>query len=86
MENILSKRIQLLPKELQILISMFNVQHRNQMKGVFDYIHHIQYKCWNCDIYLIDILHHDIRYIRRKMLVCCEECELEAEDNLFGVP
>lgn len=84
--NILSKRINCLPKELQILIYMFNAEHRKKMKDVFDYIHHIQYTCWNCDIYLIDILHRDIRYIRRKILVCCEECQVIAEENLLGVP
>jgi hypothetical protein len=84
--NILSKRINRLPKELQILIYMFNAEHRKKMKEVFDYIHHIQYTCWNCDIYLIDILHRDIRYIGRKILVCCEECQVIAEENLLGVP
>lgn len=85
MDIILSKRIQLLPKEIQDLIYMFNVEHRYKMKQVFNYIHNIIYKCWVCDVYLIDILHH-AKYMRRNILVCSNECEIIAEEELFGVP
>ena len=37
MDIILSKRIQLLPKEIQDLIYMFNVEHRYKMKQVFEH-------------------------------------------------
>jgi hypothetical protein len=86
MDIILSKRIQLLPKEIRDLIYMFNVEHRHKMKKVFNYIHGIIYKCWVCDIYLIDILHHHATYMRRNILVCSKECEIFAEEELFGVP
>ncbi len=55
------------------------------MKQVFNYIHCIIYKCWVCDIYLINILHH-AKYMRRNILVCSNECETIAEEELFGVP
>jgi len=56
------------------------------MKKVFDYIHCIIYKCWGCDIYLIDMLHHDVKRMRKHILVCSKECEIIAEEELFGVP
>jgi hypothetical protein len=86
MDIILPKRIKLLPKEIQDLIYMFNVEHRYKMKKVFDYIHCIIYKCWICDIYLIDILHHHAKRMRKHILVCSTECENIAEEELFGVP
>jgi len=86
MDIILFKKIKLLPKEIQDLIYMCNVQHRYKMKKVFDYIHCIIYKCWICDIYLIDILHHSAKRMRKHILVCSKECENIAEEELFGVP
>ena len=86
MEIILFKRIQLLPKEIQDLIYIFNIEHRYKMKKVFYYIHGIIYKCWICDIYLIDILHHHAKRMRKNILVCSTECENIAEEELFGVP
>jgi hypothetical protein len=56
------------------------------MKKVFNYIHGIIYKCWVCDIYLINILHHHSTYMRKHILVCSKECENIAEEELFGVP
>ena len=86
MDIILSKRIKLLPKEIQDLIYIFNVEHRYKIKKVFDYIHGIIYKCWICDIYLTDILHHGAKRMRKHILVCSKECEIIAEEELFGVP
>jgi len=42
--------------------------------------------CWICDIYLIDILHHGVKRMRKHILVCSKECEIIAEEELFGVP
>jgi hypothetical protein len=56
------------------------------MRKVFDYIDCIIYKCWICDIYLIDILHHRAKRMRKHILVCSKECENIAEEELFGVP
>ena len=39
-----------------------------------------------CNIYIIDILHRHATYMRKRILVCSNECKIIAEEELFGVP
>ena len=87
----LQKRIMALPKVLQDSISMFNVDHRLQMKPVFleliDKYADRYFTCDNMDCYDCDreifgrpivklILSHQYSF-------CCEECEGLGTDNIY---
>ena len=85
MENILSKII-LLPKEIQDLINEFNVEHRPNMKPVFQVIRSLDLKCFTCDAYLYDKPVEDIVYIMKRVFVCSENCENIAREELQNVP
>lgn len=58
-----------LPKEVQDLISEFNVDHRYKMKRVFVDIHNILYTCFVCDTYIIPHIHHDAVIIMKRTFV-----------------
>ena len=85
MENISSKII-LLPKEIQNIISEFNVEHRSKMEPVFQIIRSLDLKCYICDAYLYDKPIEDVVYIMKRILVCSNKCEMIAIEELKNVP
>lgn len=85
MENISSKII-LLPKEIQDIINEFNVEHRPNMKPVFQVIRSLDFKCFICDAYLYDKPIEDVVYIMKRVLVCSQKCEIIAIEELKNVP
>lgn len=85
MENILSK-ILLLPKEIQDIIAEFNVEHRPQMKPVFQVIRSLDFRCYICDAYLYDKPMDDVVYIMKRVFVCSNNCENIAHEELQNVP
>uniref|UniRef100_A0A6C0LQL1 Uncharacterized protein n=1 Tax=viral metagenome TaxID=1070528 RepID=A0A6C0LQL1_9ZZZZ len=85
MENISSKII-LLPKEIQNIISEFNVEHRPKMEPVFQIIRSLDLKCYICDAYIYDKPIEDVVYIMKRILVCSNKCEIIAIEELKNVP
>lgn len=86
MENILSKRILLLPKEIKDYINEFNVEHRPAMKYVFTVIKSMELKCFICDAFIHDKPKYDQVYIMKRVIVCSKKCEIIAIEELKNVP
>ncbi len=85
MENISSKII-LLPKEIQDIIYEFNVEHRPQMKPIFQVIRSLDLKCCICDAYLYDRPREDIVYMMKRIFACSKKCEIIANEEFKNVP
>jgi hypothetical protein len=85
MENILSK-ILLLTKEIQDIISEFNVEHRPKMEPVLKVIRSLDFRCVTCDAYLYDKPIDDVVYIMKRVYVCSNNCEIIAREELKNVP
>jgi|UniRef100_A0A6C0DFL9 hypothetical protein len=85
METISSKII-LLPKEIQDIISEYNVEHRPMMERVFQVIRSLDLKCYICDAYLYDKPIDDVVYIMKRVFVCSKNCENIAHEELKNVP
>ena len=85
MEHILSK-ILLLPKEIQDIISEYNVGHRPKMEPVFQVIRSLDVKCYICDAYLYDKPIGDVVYIMKRVFACSTYCEMIACEELKNVP
>ena len=78
----LLSRMSALPKELQDLISEYNVEHRPNMKFVLDDLtSHIPYSltCHGCGIGKIGICHYS--YIHEEF-VCSKECVKDYIESL----
>ena len=82
--TLLTMNLHLLPKELQILISEYNAEHRPQMRKVCTEllkIHTQNHLCMNCECDEID--HEYTRYIFwKKYTFCGAQCQYDSESDI----
>ena len=86
MKPILSQRINCLPKEIQDIIHMFNVEHRVNMKPVFKVIKTLDFRCFVCRTFINDRPREGIVYMMRRTYCCSKECEIIGIEELRNVP
>jgi len=73
--DILISRIRLLPKELQIIISEYDIEHRPKMKKTLDeitYCNTYKYLCFICRTMKIGFCHYSNRHSDKK--ICSKKC------------
>ena len=86
MNNILSKRILVLPQVLQVIISEFNVEHRPNMKQVLEVINSMELRCFICNAFINDRPRNGVVYMAKRTYCCSKKCELIGNEKLRGSP
>jgi len=86
MNDILSKRILVLPKALQDIISEFNVEHRLNMKQVLEVINSMELRCFICSAFINDRPRDGVVYMAKRTFCCSKKCELIGIEELRNDP
>jgi len=79
----------MLPKEIQILISEFNPEHRPKMKNVLEELlketkirNYIDTICGNCGDELYSDEREETYILWKKYTFCCKYCRYETEEDI----
>jgi len=86
MNDILSKRIIVLPQVLQDIIGEFNVEHRTNMKQALEVIISMELRCFICGVFINDRPREGQVCLRKRTFCCSKKCEILGMEELRNVP